>query len=134
MQQNQKNKIVHYWLEGAKKSMNLANDVFAGGYNDHALFCGHLALEKLLKAKTVAVSDNHAPHSHDLLYLAGLAKIDLEIEQQQFLAEVNAFNIEGRYPEEKLEFHKKATKKFAEEWLEKINKFYLWLSKQKGKN
>ena len=134
IEQKQKNKVIKYWLNGAKKSINLANDVLAGKYYDHALFCGHLALEKFFKAKAVETTNNHAPHSHDLLYLAGLAKIDLDIEQQQFLAEVNSFSIEGRYPEEKLAFHKKVTKNFAVEWLKKINRFYLWLLKQKGKN
>lgn len=110
--------------------MNLANDIFAKKYYRHALFCGHLALEKFLKGKIVNATDNHAPHSHDLLYLAGLAKIDLEPEQQEFLSIVNKFNIEGRYPEEKMEFYKTATPKYADEWLGKINKFYLWLSKQ----
>jgi len=117
-------------MKGSKESLNLANDIFAKKYYNHALFCGHLALEKYLKAKIVDIIDNHAPHSHDLLYLAGLAKIDLEIEQQKFLATVNRFNIEGRYPEEKLEFYEIATAKYTAEWLDKINKFYLWLSKQ----
>ncbi len=110
--------------------MSLANDVFAKKYYGHALFCGHLALEKYLKGKIVDISDKHAPHSHDLLYLAGLAKIDLDIEQQEFLATINKFNIEGRYPEEKMEFYQTATVKYATDWLGKINKFYLWLSRQ----
>lgn len=114
--------------------MRLANDVFSKKYYDHALFCGHLALEKYLKSRIVKITDKHAPHSHDLLYLAGLAKIELETEQQEFLATVNKFNIEGRYPEEKLEFHQEITQKYAAEWLKKINAFYLWLSKQQEKN
>jgi len=40
------------------------------------------------------------------------------------------FNIEGRYPEEKMEFYQTATVKYATDWLGKINKFYLWLSRQ----
>jgi HEPN domain-containing protein len=130
MEKSSKGKIVQFWLKGSKESLNLANDIFAKKYYGHALFCGHLALEKFLKGKIVNITDNHAPHSHDLLYLAGLAKIDLEPEQQEFLSIVNKFNIEGRYPEEKMEFYKIATAKYAADWLEKINRFYLWLSKQ----
>lgn len=113
--------------------MRLAHDVFAKKYYDHALFCGHLALEKLLKALVVEATNSHAPHSHDLVYLAGLARIDLDMEQQKLLAIVNEFNIEGRYHEEKLEFHKRVTKAYAAVWLKKINDFYLWLSKQSAK-
>lgn len=134
MEESQKDKIVNYWKEGAKKSIKLANDVLEKKHYDHSLFCGHLALEKILKSETVKLTDKSAPHSHDLLYLAGLAKIDLSIEQQKFLTEVNSFNIEGRYPEEKLEFYQSITKDFATEKLKKINEFYLWLSKQSGKN
>jgi len=133
MANSQKNKMVDYWKEGAKKSLKLANDVMEKRHYDHALFCGHLVLEKLLKAKVVEITNKYAPHSHDLLYLAGLAKIDLDIEQQKFLTEINTFNIEGRYPEEKLEFYKNITKSFASEKLKKINEFYIWLSKQNEK-
>jgi len=134
MEHSQRDKLVKYWVDGSKNSLRLAGDVFDSRHFDHALFCGHLALEKLFKAKVVKIINNHAPHSHDLLYLAGLSKVDLDIEQQQFLVQVNKFNIEGRYPEEKSEFYHLATKKYAGEWLEKIKKFYLWLSKQNGKN
>lgn len=130
MEKSSKDKIVRFWLKGSKDSLNLANDVFAKKYYGHALFCGHLALEKYLKGRIVDITDKHTPHSHDLLYLAGLAKIEMEPEQQEFLATVNKFNIEGRYPEEKMEFYQTVTAKYAADWLEKINKFYLWLSKQ----
>lgn len=130
----QKEQVVKYWKEGAKKSLSLAKSVFRGKYYDHALFCGHLALEKLLKAIVVEFANEPSPRSHDLLYLAGLAKIDLTIEQQKILAEVNTFNIAGRYPEEKLEFYKRVNKNMAGEWLAKIGKIYLWLSKLKDKN
>ena len=134
MEKTQKDKIIVYWKQGAKKSLGLAKDVLEKRYYDHSLFCGHLALEKLLKAKAVQTTDKYAPHSHDLLYLAGLAKIDLDMEQQKFLNEVNGFNIAGRYPEEKLEFYKTVKKDFAFEKLKEINEFYLWLSKQNEKN
>lgn len=94
----------------------MAHDVFAKKYYDHTLFCGHLAIEKLLRARIVDTTNGPAPHSHDLLYLAGLAKLDLTIDQQRFLTEVTGYNIEGRYQEEKLEFHKK-----LHEQLQKIN-------------
>ena len=41
--------------------------------------------------------------------------------------DINAFNIEGRYPEEKMEFHQKITCIYAKKWLKIINELYLWL-------
>ena len=63
MEKMSKDKIVEFWLKGADESLRLANDVFAKKYYSHALFCGHLALEKLLKGKTVAATDQPAPHT-----------------------------------------------------------------------
>ena len=87
-----------------------------------------------MKARIVDSMNGPAPHSHDLLYLAGLAKLDITIDQQRFLTEVTGYNIEGRYPEEKLEFHKKITRTVAQKQLAAITDFYLWLSKLKEKS
>lgn len=133
MEKSQKDRVVLHWRSGAKDTLKLAKDVLAKGHYDHALFCGHLALEKLLKSMVVEQSDSHAPRTHDLLYLAGLAKIDLDVARQKFLTEVNSFNIAGRYPEEQLEFYKRATKSMAKQWLNDISNFFLWLSKQREK-
>jgi len=134
MESTYQQKLVRYWRNGSRRSLRLARDVFARKYYDHAVFCAHLALEKLLKSMVVERAARHAPHSHDLLYLAGLAKIELDTEQQQAFAEINAFNIEGRYQEEKLEFHRRITKAHAERWLKAIEVLYLWLSKQSKKS
>ncbi|MBI5472202.1 MAG: HEPN domain-containing protein, partial [Ignavibacteriae bacterium] len=37
---------------------------------------------------------------------------------------VNDFNIEGRYPDFKYVFYKKATKEFAEKYLTRMKEFY----------
>jgi len=134
MEKIQKDKLIKYWRDGAKKSLELANCVMRNGYYDHALFCGHLALEKLLKSMMVEETNSSAPRSHDLLYLAGLVKMDLSSEQRKALVEINTFNIAGRYFEEKLEFHKRISKSKAVKWLKIINEMYLWLSKRRGKN
>ena len=134
MESKQKRQLINHWKEGSKVSIQLAHDVYASKYYDHALFCGHLALEKILKALVAEVINDHAPRSHDLLYLAGLARIDLDMEQQQQLTAITAFNVEGRYHEEKLEFHRHVTQSFAMEWLKKITKLHLWLLKHLEKN
>ncbi|MFH0740010.1 MAG: HEPN domain-containing protein [bacterium] len=134
MELTTKQKTIKYWRDGAKKSLELAEFVLAKKHYDHSLFCGHLALEKLLKAKVIEKTNQPAPYSHDLLYLAGLVKIDLTKEQQKFLVEANEFNIAGRYFEQKLEFHRKITKSIAQKKLAQIKESYLWLSKLKEKN
>jgi len=126
--------VIRYWKEGSEESLRIADAVYAKRYYDHALFCGHLALEKLLKAMVIEAANEPAPRTHDLVYLSGLARVDITPEQQQFLATVNDYNIEGRYPEEKLEFHRRATKQLVQKELKRIHDFYLWLSRYSVKS
>ena len=129
MKQQDKNEMIRHWREGSQKALTASGDLAEKGHYDFALFFGHLALEKLLKSKVVEIVDDFAPRSHDLLYLAGYAKINFDKTQEAQLASINVFNIEGRYAEEKLAFHKQVTKKYAQDWLETINALYVWLSK-----
>jgi hypothetical protein len=70
------------------------------------------------------------PKIRDLVRLAEATKLKLTKQQKTFLFTVNSFNIEARYPEEKLKFYKICTKKFAEKNLNKIKETYLWLKSQ----
>lgn len=134
MQSTPKQKLITYWLTESRRTLRLANDVLKKRYYDHALFCGHLALEKLLKAIVVTKTNGPAPRSHDLLYLARLAAIELSIVQQKMLVEITTFNIAGRYHEEKLAFHQRITKTVAVKWIAHITQLYLWLEQQYKKN
>ncbi len=51
-------------------------------------------------------------------------------EQKTLLLEVNQFNIKARYPDYKLEFYRKCTPDFANEYYCKIKEFYQWLLRQ----
>jgi len=52
-------KQIEYWAEGSDEDIEVAKELFAKNRYRHALFFGHLALEKILKAhvtkKTSAV-------------------------------------------------------------------------------
>jgi HEPN domain-containing protein len=54
-------KTVSYWFRGAKYDFGVATALFKAKKYPYALFMGHLALEKLLKAFVV--------YSVDLVYL-----------------------------------------------------------------
>lgn len=56
------------------------------------------------------------------------AASDLSVcESLIYLLKVNDFHLQGRYPEEKSEFHKICTPEFARENFEAIKEFYQWL-------
>ncbi len=73
----------------------------------HALFFTHLALEKILKAHWV--KDNTLdvpPRTHNLIYLLENTQLQLTDAETSFLQSMNAFQIEGRYPNYRSSLHK----------------------------
>ncbi len=92
-------KHMQHWRDGAFDALETALILAEQGRRQHALFFCHLAVEKLLKSKVVAATKEVAPKSHDLLYLAKKAGIELGMEVGQNLAWINNFNLEGRYSE-----------------------------------
>ncbi len=69
------------------------------GRTRHGLFFAHLTLEKIIKAIVCDKSQELAPRLHNLSRLAELAALSLDTEKTEVLAEMNAFQVEGRYPE-----------------------------------
>jgi HEPN domain-containing protein len=92
-------KQVTFWREGSVEDWAVALELIKKRHNRHGLFFAHLALEKLLKALVVQNTGELAPRVHSLVRLAELAAVTPDEHQLDILAEMNAFNIEGRYPE-----------------------------------
>lgn len=83
----------------ALEDWDVASDLLEKNRIRHGLFIAHLALEKALKALVCKATKDLAPRIHNLARLAELAQLNLRPEQLDILAEMNAFNIEGRYPD-----------------------------------
>jgi len=125
-----KEEHINYWIKTAEHDLDAMQGIFDAGKYDWALFVGHLALEKILKAHWVKNNENNTPSKiHNLVQLykeAGLAL--LNENDLAFLNEVTRYNIEGRYPEGKYAFYKLCTKEFTEPRMIRIRKLYQWLS------
>jgi HEPN domain-containing protein len=93
----------------------------------NALFFGHLAVEKLLKAVCVLRKKEHAPPIHNLPRLARMAGIALSPERREQLVQITSFNIEARYPDLKRSFRNKCTREFAFEQINGIKDVMKWL-------
>ncbi len=121
-------KQIEYWIKAAELDWTTANDIFNSGKNFHlCLFIGHLTLEKILKALVIRVTGSFPPKTHNLLRLAEIAKLDLENDVVNFLEELNQFQMETRYPDEKFSLYKIATKDFTSDKIKKIKEFKEWL-------
>jgi HEPN domain-containing protein len=93
------NKQISYWQKSAQEDWEVSIKLIDAGYIRHGLFFVHLSLEKLLKALACKHTGDIAPRMHNLLRLVELTGITMTGDQLNVLADMNAFQIEGRYPE-----------------------------------
>jgi HEPN domain-containing protein len=121
------NKHVTYWHDGAVEDWEVAQGLIGQQKIRHGLFFAHLALEKLLKAHVCHHTQELAPRIHNLTRLAQLTALTFSSEQIDILADMNAFNLEGRYPES-LGLPPSPTE--ANEYLDRAQKVYQWLMNQ----
>ncbi|MBI5184374.1 MAG: HEPN domain-containing protein [Nitrospinae bacterium] len=123
-------KTVQYWAEGAEYDMGVADAMLQTGKHPYALFMGHLALEKLLKALVVKTTQKHAPFTHSLTLLAEKSGVQIPDEIILMLAEFMEFHFESRYPEEQKNFYLKCTKEFTAGKIQKVKEVFTWLKKK----
>jgi HEPN domain-containing protein len=123
-------KSYEYWLKSAREDWKVARHLFEKGDYSHALFFGHLVLEKVLKAVYVYRFDDTPPYTHRLVYLAEKTSLKLNPEQLELLEIVTDFNLEARYPDEKFSFKKRCTEDFTKKYLRKIDEMRKWLVKE----
>ncbi|MBW1699839.1 MAG: HEPN domain-containing protein [Deltaproteobacteria bacterium] len=121
------NKQIEFWCEAAKEDWEVASDLVDRNRVRHGLFFAHLALEKALKAHVCLVTQDLAPRLHNLIRLSEIAELSLNPDQLDVLAEMNAFNIEGRYPDT---LSPPPDKKQALEYIAKSKKVFQWLIDQ----
>lgn len=122
-----KDEVIEYWAKSSKMDFEAAIDLFKTKKYPHCLFFAHLSVEKLLKALFVKTNEEHSPITHNLLLLAKESNLELTDLQVEQFAEINTFNIEARYPDEKFRFYKKCTSEFTEKYIEVIKETLNWL-------
>jgi HEPN domain-containing protein len=126
-----KQKHIDHWLSSADKDWDVLLHLMKGRKYVHALFFGHLYLEKISKALWVQNNtENYPPKTHNLLKLLNEANIVLSEEDQLFLLKLNKYQIEGRYPEDIETLYTITHKELATEYTKTIKHLQLWLRKQ----
>lgn len=66
----------------------------------------------------------YAPRTHNLRRLAEISGLNWKPEELVFFATINAFNMEGRYPEEKFDFYKLCNKSYTDKFFSQIKKMH----------
>ena len=116
-----------YWIKEAEEALTVAEHLFEKRDYSYALFFGHLATEKMLKALYVDKIREHAPPTHNLQRLARESGLSLDDKKNQRLLLITSFNIEARYPDIKRSFRKKCTKEFTLKQMQVIREIFQWL-------
>jgi len=66
----------------------------------YVIFLCHLALEKLLKAHVVELTQAIPPRTHDLIYLVKKGGLEIPQPYLEFIGKINTASIPTRYPED----------------------------------
>jgi len=121
---------VDYWLHGASESMKDMRGALKSKRRTNAMFCGHLAVEKMLKG-LCAVRNIDIQREHKLIKLATISGLinTLTDAQEDELLNITSFNIEARYDDFKMRFHATCTPQYVDEWSKKITAWYKNLKK-----
>jgi HEPN domain-containing protein len=90
---------VDYWLNGSLDDIEAAAVLLEKRKIRQSLFFAHLAVEKALKAHVSKAIKTLPPRTHDLLRLAELAGLALPTSRCVFLARLQRYCMEGRYPD-----------------------------------
>jgi HEPN domain-containing protein len=123
-------KTVSYWFRGAKYDLGVANALFKAKKYPYALFMGHLALEKLLKAFVVKQTKKHAPFSHSLPYLAEESGMEIPDPIRIKLREFMEFHFEARYPDAHQVFYSKCTRAYTAARVKEIKEVFKWIEQK----
>ncbi len=93
-------KQINYWQTGADEELLAAKSLYRDRLYTQSLFHAHLALEKILKAHVCRKTQAIAPLLHNLNRLAETAQLKLPDNYIDVLADMNAYNLAGRYPDQ----------------------------------
>ena len=121
-------RVKEFWLEEAREALRVAWHLYEKEDYSYALFFGHLAIEKMLKAIYVLRKCEQAPYVHNLLRLAEHANLPMSEDRKNWFIRVAGFNLEARYPDERRTFRKKCTSAFTESQLREIDEVFQWLA------
>lgn len=118
-------------LAQAEDDLGAAEALRQTGYYGHALFWGHLTLEKACKALWIKTNGNeNYPFIHNLLRLIRETNIAITDNQIQFYSDMNQFQAHGRYPDTLHTIENTVTKEVCEKYLSIAKEQLSWIQQQ----
>jgi HEPN domain-containing protein len=115
--------ILH-WKETAEGDWLAAQDLFQTRRYLQCLFLTHLTIEKLCKAHWVKDNvDDYPPRIHNLARVLAATAIVLTPAQEVLIAELNGFQMDGRYPDYQRTVYNIATEAYTRQLLDDTELF-----------
>jgi HEPN domain-containing protein len=112
---------IAYWKAEAEKNWQTAIILMREKQHVMALFMFNLVIEKLLKAHWVNDNaDNYPPRIHDLQSIHNQTELDLSATHYDYLAIIDRWNIDTRYPDYKSKIYTMATELYLIEQKNKL--------------
>jgi len=122
---------INYWVDEAREDLVTAKALLESKrYLECGFFC-HLAMEKMFKASILHNTKVVPPKSHNLILLAKKSGVLVQLDEsmKDLLADLQPFNIEGRYPEDRRKILESTPKRIFHEILNNTQEGVKWLEK-----
>ena len=117
---------VQKWIELSDYDLATAEAMLTSKRYLYVLFCCQQTVEKRLNGLIVRETGSFPPRTHDLVRLAGLAKISLDEDREAFMRRLTNYYIGTRYPEEVSELARGADNTLAKTYFEKTKEIVRW--------
>ena len=120
---------VKYWLDIAQYDLETAEAMYQTGRWLYVAFMCHQVIEKTLKAYWCATHTDSPPYTHNHKRLAdgcGLYQ-RMNEEQRNFIETITNYNIESRYPEDRLELSQTLTPQACRMFINETKQLQQWI-------
>ena len=121
-------KDILYWINLSKYDIDTAKAKLTSRRYLYVLFTCQQAIEKMLKALVVKNTGRFPPKINDLVKLLTIAGIEAPDEKKEFLAKLNYYYLETRYPAELSEISKLIKRQTALNIFNETRKMLKWLN------
>lgn len=122
---------IKYWVTLSEYDIKTAEAMLKTGRYLYVLFTCQQAVEKMIKALVTKETNKLPPRIHDLLKLAEIAHLSLDMKQKKLLGKLSYYYIETRYPEEISNMAIKTSKDVARKYLIKTKELLKWIKENR---
>lgn len=116
------------WVKQAEEDFKTAKAMLESRRYGYTCFCSQQALEKILKATVIELTNKRPAKTHDLIKLLEDSTLKLPQKRQKVLEEMGRHYFRVRYPDMHKGFY--TTPKVAKETFTEMEEIFQWIKKK----